>query len=471
MMLGSLVGGEVLEIVVALRDLSEAGFRKLETNIGAVETKAKTANFSPFSSKTKTLETDAEHAAGGGGNKGGGLGALLAGFTGLPGPIALAGIAVAGFGALTATTVPVYEKVAKQQKALETAARDHGIALDALHDSTEAAIKAGEQYAYTADDVRAALTKATEAGLTLQQQQDALPHIMDLARAKNLDLAEATRVYVLALAGNTRGLKDLGIALPKVTTAEADHEKATKKVTSASSALKTAQEHLTLVEDQLKGKHSLTATQADRLRIAHEKVKTASANLKLAQDHLNKTQDDAAKKADRLRLINEDLTGSIGDQKGSITGLDQRQATLSNKWEEFATKVGPALENMLLGIVTALGAIVDALMWVVDHLPTIKAESASELSYYNPDGSVKYAKSAKGHAAGGWVGLRGPELAMLGEKGPEFVTSTGHLPQGGGGSRHVHHTHVHLNGREIAQVVDDEFGRILPLVGSTSMYG
>jgi hypothetical protein len=39
----------------------------------------------------------------------------------------------------------------------------------------------------------------------------------------------------------------------------------------------------------------------------------------------------------------------------------------------------------------------------------------------------------KGHAEGGWVGLHGPELAMVGEKGPEYIIPNHKLPSGGGG--------------------------------------
>src|SRR6266498_1012600 len=113
-MLGMLAGGEALEIIVILKDLSEQGLKKMEGNIRAAEHTANSRNFSGWSKATKGVGADAERAAGAGGK--GGISALLGGFLGLPGPIALAGVAIGGFAALTAATLPVYEKVEKQEK-------------------------------------------------------------------------------------------------------------------------------------------------------------------------------------------------------------------------------------------------------------------------------------------------------------------------------------------------------------------
>lgn len=58
-----------------------------------------------------------------------------------------------------------------------------------------------------------------------------------------------------------------------------------------------------------------------------------------------------------------------------------------------------------------------------------------------------------GHAAGGWVGLNGPELSWLGEKGPEYVVPNHQLGQMGGNSTNS----VTIQGvseREIVEMVD-----------------
>jgi hypothetical protein len=216
-MLQALAGAESLEILVLLKDLSERGLKNLERNVAHAEGTVNATKFGGFSKATKGLKADAEAAAGKRG--GGGLGALAGGFLGLPGPIAVAAVAVGGLAALMGATIPVYERVEKQEKALATAAKDHKIALDDLDAHVRASIAVGEQYAFSASDTREAIIKLTSAGLSLAEQQAALPHIMDLARAKHLELAEAARLYELALMGNTRRPQG-----PRDRPAEADHE-------------------------------------------------------------------------------------------------------------------------------------------------------------------------------------------------------------------------------------------------------
>lgn len=54
------------------------------------------------------------------------------------------------------------------------------------------------------------------------------------------------------------------------------------------------------------------------------------------------------------------------------------------------------------------------------------------------------------HASGGWVGLHGPELSWLGEKGPEYVVPNGGGTGGGGGGFSI----KGVSEREIIDMVD-----------------
>jgi hypothetical protein len=58
----------------------------------------------------------------------------------------------------------------------------------------------------------------------------------------------------------------------------------------------------------------------------------------------------------------------------------------------------------------------------------------------------------KGHAAGGWVGLRGPEWGLLGERGPEYVIPNHQLGGMGGAPVSIP---IVIDGREIARIVDE----------------
>ena len=400
------------------------------------------------------------------------------------GPVTIAVGAMAALGAAGVLLTGTYEKIDQQERALTVAAKDHGIALADMDKHVEAAIRTGEQYAFSADDVRGAIAKLTEAGMSLADQQSSMPAIMDLARAKNLSLADATRMWELALMGNTRAVKDLGIALPKVTTAQAAHDKAQKEVTHSSKALTVAQDHLKTVEASLAGKHHLTAAQAHKLKLAHDHVTAASKALKTAQDHLSASQSDATLKASRLKQMDDAVTKAVGDQRSAVTPLQQAQTTLGNQWERLAKTVGPGLEDMFTRLIRGLSRVVGWVGHLVGWFGRLFGaigDAAGALggfldSISKAQPGLNVFSSGRGfgvpHAAGGWVGLHGPELGLLGEKGPEYIVSNDKLGgMGGGGMGGPHstviHTHIYLDGRTIAEVVDRHLGTTLSLRGSS----
>ena len=56
-----------------------------------------------------------------------------------------------------------------------------------------------------------------------------------------------------------------------------------------------------------------------------------------------------------------------------------------------------------------------------------------------------------GKASGGWVGLSGPEVVRVGERGPEYIIPNG----GGGGGGAPVVLQIMMDGREVARVVDE----------------
>lgn len=477
-MLSALAGGDALEIIVALKDLSEAGFRKVESNLKHLEAAANTTNLGGVSKAAKTAEGDLAKLEGKRG--GGGIAGVAGGLMSLGGGPVLVAVgaltALAGAGiALTDT----YDKIEQQEKALRIAAHDHGIALDALDQHVQRSIAMGEAYAFGANDVREAVAKLTEAGMSLADQQAALPGIMDLARAKNLSVAEAARMYELAVMGNTRALKDLGIALPKITTAEAAHEKAQKAVTKASDELHKAQDHLATVEASLAGKHHLTAAQALRLKQAHEHVHEASTKLNAAQKTLSKTQDDAAMKGARLKMINDDITTAVGDQRTAISPLQLAQTQLGNQWDKLAQQVGPGLEDMFTrlvrGVTVVVGWIGD-LIHVIEHLIDLFLKGAGAagdfLKSINP---LNHMPDLSGltnwipHFASGGVVDR-PTLALIGEgREKEYVIPESKMMTAlPGGGRSVHVLHISIDGTALAYALERPLAKILSL-NSTSV--
>ena len=503
-----------MEIIIALKDLSAAGFKSVETNIGRVEKSANGANLSGFSRSAKTVEKDAESAAGKDVKGGGGIGGLAAGMLSLGGGPAT--VAVAALAAVTAAGIALtdsYDKIEVQEKAIEIAAQDHGIALDAMRGYVDSATAANAQYGFSATDTRGAIQKLTEAGMSLSDQQSAMGPIMDLARAKNLSLADAANAYELALMGNAKGLKDLGIALPKVTSAQAEHDAAQKLVTKDAGALTTAQQQLASVEASLAGKTHLTAAEHARLSAAQQKVQHDADLLKAAQDALNKTQTDAELKAARLKQMNDALTGSVGGQRNAVSPLDAAQAKLGLVWDRLATTVGPVLEDLFARLVNGLGIFLNGTMdvagaigdklgpvmsWLGDHvLPPILlgfktlgdvvrtvlnlvGQAVSAVANSPIGGLISGGAGAIGnilgklpHFASGGV-VSGPTVAMIGEGGErEAVVPESKWGQfGGRGGAQVIHTHLYLDGRELAYSLERPMGALLNLRGtSATSYG
>ena len=220
-MLGALAGGDSLEIVVMLKDLSAAGFRGVERNLKSLEGTANSTNLSGFSKATKGAEADVAKLAGKEAKGGGGIGGLAAGLLGLAGgPATIAIGAIGGVALASVALERTYQEVEKREKSLAIALAGHGESLDVLRPKIDESIKTGEKYGKTAADVETVIITLTEANLTYAQVQAALPHILDLAAAKHISAGEAADGYTKAIYGSARMLKQYGIVLPAVTAAQ-----------------------------------------------------------------------------------------------------------------------------------------------------------------------------------------------------------------------------------------------------------
>jgi len=63
-----------------------------------------------------------------------------------------------------------------------------------------------------------------------------------------------------------------------------------------------------------------------------------------------------------------------------------------------------------------------------------------------------------GHAGGGWAGLHGPELAWLGERGPEYVVPNSALRGSSGGAMETLTINVAIGGRVAEEIVVEGYG-------------
>ncbi|NBW14228.1 MAG: hypothetical protein EBR82_40140 [Caulobacteraceae bacterium] len=130
-----------------------------------------------------------------------GIGAIAAGF-------AAAAYAAKGFVQSAIEDIAAQTKLVSVLQARKLATEANLAAVDEL-------IKAGQNLAFTDDEIRAGIATATQFTKSFADAQKILTTAQDVARAKGISLEEATALVGKAYQGNTRGLKQLGIETKK----------------------------------------------------------------------------------------------------------------------------------------------------------------------------------------------------------------------------------------------------------------
>ena len=127
---------------------------------------------------------------------------------------ALLGLAGA-FGVIGVTSVMALDKVEKAQANLETAIKNTGVSFEEAKPIVDAHARAMKDLGFTYDETYGALSKMTAASGSPKLALDALSTAADLARFKQISLADAGTLLARASIGQAKGLGDLGIAMGK----------------------------------------------------------------------------------------------------------------------------------------------------------------------------------------------------------------------------------------------------------------
>jgi hypothetical protein len=131
----------------------------------------------------------------------------------------LAGTALLGLGgafaAFGVASVATLDKVEKSQANLEVAVKNTGVSFEAAKPYIDSHANAMKALGFTYDDTYGALAKMTAASGSPKVALESLGVAADLARAKQISLAEAGTLVARASIGQAKGLGDLGIALGK----------------------------------------------------------------------------------------------------------------------------------------------------------------------------------------------------------------------------------------------------------------
>ena len=200
----------------------------------------------------------------------------------------------------------------------------------------------------------------------------------DLARAKNIDLAQATDIVTKASLGNGKALKGLGIDIGKT---------------------KDAAGILDIVQQNVKGS-------------AEGWANTTRGKLQASQVAFNEA----------VEKIGYQLLPVLSTIMQKFA--DDWLPALGRGWAKVTAAIKP-VADILSHVIGLIGKAIQGIKDFLNWADQLKGQS----EFYHP----KAPGAPPGHAEGGWVGLQGPELAMVGERGPEYITPNRSNGRSGGG--------------------------------------
>ena len=270
------------------------------------------------------------------------------------------GGAVAGIGAVL-SAFGSKEKASHQQ--LQTAIANTGHSYDEYAGKIESAIKHQEGFGHTADQTNNALQILTQATHDPAKALEYLNTVSDLAAAKHIDLSAAATTVARAYNGNTKVLREFGItAAPNATKATAALSAATKAAVSSHEHLATAQQHLRDVQDALRGKSHLTASEQIRLRDALQKVGAATATSNAADAKLVRAKQTAAAAAHgtqtNIEKLSAELKGQASASADTFSGkLAAFRARAEDAISTFGQRFGPAMQTAGMALMAAGAAM------------------------------------------------------------------------------------------------------------------
>jgi hypothetical protein len=346
----------------------------------------------------------------------GGLQGLMGGGFGM-GLAALGATAAVGIGiAASKSAIDNADRQEAATRSLTQAYQTQGLTLQQNGQWIDAFLAKNSRFIDDELAAQEAVATLTRAGYDQVTVQRIANDAVDLAAVKHVSYADAVNTLNLALQGNTRGLRDLGLSASEVNAIMKEAPNSLKDVTKATTdqekaadALAKAQDALKLKEDELAGKRTLTLAQQDQLAKAHKAVADAATTLTDANNKLATAQNgvivSGQSQADLLGKVEaktKDARSATDDHTQATNRLDNAWRTytshlgeqampaltnLSNKTADFITvldnnrsaigNITGTLEHYTLGLdgaAAAIGKIIDGLKWLdqnKDHKVTV----------------------------------------------------------------------------------------------------
>lgn len=322
----------------------------------------------------------------------------------------------------------------------------------------EAVIAQREKLAFSDDDLRDSLTLLVTKYGDIAKAEKIQAVAMDVSRLKGISLVDATNLVTKAMDGSTKIAKQLGIEIGKHTTkqeiltaiqkkAAGQAEKYGKSAVGAQEAFGIALQDV--IEDIGTGLTPVMTFAFTWLRT--EAIPAIRRAIGAISDWIdrNKPLIDGIKKivgqiADRLKpvlgAIADFITKTVipavstfvtwlwGNGKGPLPTAANAIANVIDK------VVVPAFNAIIDVLKTVIGWIQTAIDWF-SHLFDNMAEAEKHASQFNTGRGTGFGppgKHGRGSERGGMVGTRGPELRLVGEKGPEMILDHGKTMDQGG---------------------------------------
>lgn len=284
----------------------------------------------------------------------------------------------------------------------------------------DAAIDAGEKLAFTDDDLRDSMaflvTKTKDANEALALQQTA----MDLSRLKGIDLTSASEMLTKAMDGSSKILKQLGIDLPATATQQerlaAIQKAAAGQAEAYGNTAAGAQEAMQIaIDDTVEelGTAFLPILKDVALFVRDVVVPAIKSVITSVRNWLtaNKPLVDGVKSfVETVLKVFVGVLGALFTALGKIVD-----------WITSNKAIMDGLRSVFKGIAFQVSAFVAGLKWIVDNAGKLSRALDGIYSNVNPNSPAGHYLGIPGSASGGWVGLNGPEVRMVGERGPEYV--------------------------------------------------
>jgi hypothetical protein len=234
----------------------------------------------------------------------------------------------------------------------------------------DSAIKTQAHFGNSSADTQDALRKLTTATGDPKKALDLLSEASNLAAAKHIDLSSAATQLGKVYNGNTKLLKEFGIAVTAASNPQKELVKATTDHTKAVVAQQQASRQLLELQTADQNSKKLTAVQILKLQDAQNKVKAANLAVMVTTQGLTKAQKDVADAHGAATLavdqLGRKLAGQASAQANTFTGhMKALRTEITNHVAEWGTKYGPALTKAGAAL-TGLGGIIKVTQGVME---------------------------------------------------------------------------------------------------------